>query len=315
MDPYSDSSELYHLRQQFYSSRYLDLIKLDLKKDIIFNNEDNLYESYKYQIRSYISINEFEKGLELLRSINDEIPEHYKIDFKGLEYYIGFISQEKGEDLEFESFINENLNNQFVNLLGGLYYIKLNNFEKSIEILKKSKKSFENLSVLIYVNLLNLNLKDTELNLKEFNKISQDDFLYTLTQSWFELTKFNNSLNQSYYYYDELTNNLETNSIKFLLNLFTSNLKLLRIPESQEVLNKLSEFKTDNPNQFDLKQWECDFIINKIAFNYLKLEKGSDFEVDNLVNELKTLDSNNDYLLDLKEKNDIFDNIVTKYTV
>ncbi|KAH3671027.1 hypothetical protein OGAPHI_000738 [Ogataea philodendri] len=296
MDPYSDSGELYQLRQQFFAAQYGELAKTNLE-DLIFSNDENKYRAIQLQIRSLLALGKFDAAKAEIAKVSAEAP--FDEEFKALEAYTGFLEGGKTKSESFEAIISANAENELVNLLGGLYYVSLDELDTAISLLSSSE-GFENISLLVYVHLLLNKTKDAAKILSNFSQISQDNQVFTLSQSWYDLIGYEEPLKSAYYFYDEFSSNENTVSVKNLLCLFISNLKLLHFPESQDILNKIEEQGDEG-----VAQWKADLLINRISFEILQ---GNDYT--ELVSELKKLDPSSSYLADLKEKDQLFDSIV-----
>lgn len=93
--------------------------------------------------------------------------------------------------------------------------------------------------------------------------------------------------------------------MKNLICLLVCNLKLLQLPESENLIKRIEEeieIEELNKNK--------DYLINKINFN---CQSQNTIENKNLIENLKIIDPNSNYLSDLNEKNKLFDEIVIKY--
>ncbi|ESW97809.1 hypothetical protein KL918_003189 [Ogataea parapolymorpha] len=301
MDPFSDSGELYQLRQQFYAARYNDLANANLE-DLIFSNEENKYRAYQLQIRSLLALGKYDNATSEIAKVS--VDEPLASEFEALQAYIEFLKNGKTKSEDLESLVSSHSDNETINLLGGLYYVTLEDFDSAISLLSSSQ-GFENISLLVYVHLLLNKNKEAAKILSNFSQISQDNVVFTLSQSWYDLINFDESLKSAYYFYDEFSSNENTASTKNLLCLFISNMKLLHFPEAQDVLNKIAELGDEG-----VKEWNTDLLINRIAFEILQ---GNEYT--ELLAELKKTSPTCGYLEDLKEKNQVFDSIVEKYAV
>lgn len=93
--------------------------------------------------------------------------------------------------------------------------------------------------------------------------------------------------------------------MKNLICLLVCNLKLLQLPESENLIKRIEE-------EIDIEELNKnkDYLINKINFN---CQSQNTIENKNLIENLKIIDPNSNYLSDLNEKNKLFDEIVIKY--
>ncbi|KAG7748141.1 hypothetical protein KL912_002818 [Ogataea haglerorum] len=301
MDPLSDSGELYQLKQQFYAAKYNDLASANLE-DLIFSNEENKYRAYQLQIKSLLALGKYDEAASEIAKVS--VDEPLASEFKALQAYTDFLKNGKTKLEDLETLVSSNSDNETINLLGGLYYVTLEDFDSAISLLSSSQ-GFENISLLVYAHLLLNKTKEAAKILSNFSQISQDSVVFTLSQSWYDLIGFDESLKSAYYFYDELSSNENTVSTKNLLCLFISNMKLLHLPEAQDVLNKIAELGDEG-----VKDWKTHLLINRISFEILQ---GNEYK--ELLAELKRIDPTCGYLEDLKEKNQTFDSIVEKYAV
>ncbi|OWB78500.1 hypothetical protein B5S32_g2696 [[Candida] boidinii] len=330
MDPFSESNELFTVKQLFYCAKYDELLKLKILQDeILFNEAINKYKALQYQIRSSINLKDLKKTESLIKesikSLNtekealiqdDKISKILELEFKFLESYSKFILKNDSKSIELLiSNYDESKENDLIDLIISNYYSLSGDDLKAIEILSNTN-SLENASFLIYINIKNLNFKESTKIINNFSKISQDNLIFNLSQSWFDIINIEkskngkiienlNKLQSSYYFYDELTSNESTVSIKNLICLLVCNLKLLQLPESENLIKRIEEeieIEELNKNK--------DYLINKINFN---CQSQNTIENKNLIENLKIIDPNSNYLSDLNEKNKLFDEIVIKY--
>ncbi|GMF01506.1 unnamed protein product [Ambrosiozyma monospora] len=170
----------------------------------------------------------------------------------------------------------------------------------------------DNISLGVYISLRLGKLKDASKWLKQFPSGLKDSFIYNLTASWFELFQFGDTLNSSFYHYDEISSNDSTTTLKSLVCLLVANLKNLHFPEAKDVLNKIESLAEEKGGDFDqLKAWKADLLIDEISYGIITGD--AEYDSKKLLKELETLDPSNEYLVDLKEKNELFDGIVAKY--
>ncbi|OWB85641.1 hypothetical protein B5S33_g4310 [[Candida] boidinii] len=329
MDPFSESNELFTVKQLFYCAKYDELLKLKILQDeILFNEAINKYKALQYQIRSSINLKDLSKTESLIKesfkSLNtekealiqdDEISKSLELEFKFLESYSQFILKNNSKSIESLISSYENIESDLIDLIISKYYSLSGDDLKAVEILSNTN-SLENASFLVYINIKNLNFKEATKIINNFSKISQDNLIFNLSQSWLDLINIEKSKNgkiientnkvqSSYYFYDELTSNESTVSIKNLICLLVCNLKLLQLPESEHLIKRIEEeIDIDELNK------NKDYLINKINFN---CQSQNTIENKNLIENLKIIDPNSSYLSDLNEKNKLFDEIVVKY--
>lgn len=144
-------------------------------------------------------------------------------------------------------------------------------------------------------------------NLNHFPESARDNIIYQVMESWIlAVTGGSDNINNSYYFYDEIMSNDFDDDVqgkfKILNVIFALTLQLKHYPEAQEILEQIK----------GLGIVDADFIANQITFDQLHNNGANSKE---LLGELKKLDSDHELLKDYEQKTNIFDEIVTKYSI
>lgn len=310
MNVFSDSGELYTIRNQFYTSQHHKVASYSLD---LFSSETQL-KVLEYQIRSSVALAKdasqlIEKG-RLLFPENEDL-------FNVLQAWNDLKSFGTDESTYFDDVKEAEFELQAV--LTSLYLVK---FQKDIDqaisvLVKYTNASNNNLGelepylVLVQLYLIKENFTEANKiykNFKNFPDHARDSIIYHVLESWILSIKGeSDNISNSYYFYDELlsTDFDDDPQGKFrILNvLFVVTLQLKHYPEAKELLNQIVALKYKG-NEND------DFIANQVTFDYLTND-GS--QVDALLQDLEEANSEHQLLTDLHEKNVKFDDIVAKY--
>lgn len=311
MDSFSDSGELYVLKNQFYTNQHQKVLSHSLE----LYSKDNQLKVLTYQIRSTIALGKDASN----------IIESGKTRFEGNEPLFQLLSA--WDDLKSfgtdDSTYFDDLKrgeNELQTVLSALYFVK---FRKDIDqaitflteyIDNSSYLKFDELEpflVLVQLYLIKGNFKEANkilLNFKNFPDAARDGIIYQVLESWLlSLRGESDNINNAYYFYDELLSsdfdNDPQGKFKILSVLFVLTLQLRHYPEAQELLAQISELSQGA---------DATLIANKITFDYIA-NGGS--HVDELLGELKQIDQEHAMLNDYLEKNSKFDEVVAKYNV
>ncbi|KAG7664968.1 uncharacterized protein J8A68_001496 [[Candida] subhashii] len=309
MDTFTDSGELYNIKNQFYTNQFQKVISYTLDQ---FSPESQL-KVLEFQIRSTIA----------LEQDASELIEYGKVQFSDEDQLFELLTvwndlMTFGMD---DSTYFQDIQQAEFELQAVLTAIYLVQFEKDIDqaidflnsYVNESKNVYEIEPFLILMQLYlirgNYTLSDKLFNnLKRFPDI-KDNIIYQIIESWMLSIKGeSDNINNSFYFYDELLStgldDDESCKFKILSILFVLTIQLKHYPEAQELLKQIDSLKV-KPNG--------DFIANKITFEYLT--QGNQESINLLLQELEKVDPEHQYLVDLQERNSIFNEIVTKYHV
>lgn len=311
MDAFSDSGELYTLRNQFYTNQHNKVKSYSLD---LFSPENQL-KALEFQIRSTIALEQ-----DASKMIEDG-----KTEFPGNEPLFQLLSawndlKDFGVDdsTYFEDVKKATFELQAV--MTALYLVKfdkdidqaivfLNEYIDNVNSLAKYNE-LEPFLVLVQLYLIKGNLVGASRviqNLNHFPESARDNIIYQVMESWIlAVTGGSDNINNSYYFYDEIMSNDFDDDVqgkfKILNVIFALTLQLKHYPEAQEILEQIK----------GLGIVDADFIANQITFDQLH-NNGANSK--KLLGELKKLDSDHELLKDYEQKTNIFDEIVTKYSI
>lgn len=310
--------ELYTIIQQFYSGKYADIAALDLNSEFDFSNILYNIEAHFYKIRAQLALNDFSSASSQLSILSQLISSNRvanKIDSQTSSLLEKDI-QTLNAFIEFKS--SQTINQEILD--------SIDNSTPSLALIYKS----------IILNTANQNTLSPELDLESyiFNLFTNSSFnnsqfkdlkshysdvlILDFAASWLGLAHSststddhdndNDNLNakHSYYFFEELTSSSNTDSIKNVINLLASHLKLNNLPEANDCLAKLETLDQSTAKN----EWIYSLLINKIALASTTLNSSDRVH---LIDQISTQFPNSSYVKDLNEKSQLFDSIVAEY--
>lgn len=310
MDAFSDSGELYTIRNQFYTNQHNKVKSYALEQ---FSQENQL-KVLEYQIRSTVALEE--DASILIEKGKLQFPDNESL-FQLLSAWDDLKSFGTDDSTYFDDIKEAEFELQAI--LTTIYLVK---FEKDISQAIKflntyveTHKNFSELEpylILIQLNLIQGNFSIANKIFNDFNKFSEsirDSIIYQVLESWILSIKGEtDNINNSYYFYDEL---LSTDfdddpqgKFKILNVLLVLTLQLKHYPEAKELIQTI--------NALELTKKNDNYLANQITFDYL--ENNGD-NVEKLIEELKSVNPDHQILIDLEEKNNKFNDIVNKYKI
>lgn len=310
MDAFSDSGELYTIRNQFYTNQHNKVRGYSLDQ---FSSENQL-KVLEYQIRSSIALEQ--DASKLIDEGKVKFADNEQL-FQLLSAWNDLKSFGTDDSTYFDDIKKAEFELQAV--LTSIYLVRQEkDIDQAINLLVEyidSKGNFDELEpylVLIQLYLSKGNFTSANKIFNDFQKFpdhTRDSIIYQVLESWiYSLKGETDNINNSYYFYDELlsTDFDDDNQghFKILNVLFVLTLKLKHYPEAKELIQSINALNLKTPNG--------DFIANQITLDYLDNDGAN---VDKLLEELKTVEPEHQLIVDLNEKNDAFDEIVGKYKV
>lgn len=310
MNDFSDSGELYTIRNQFYTSQHHKVVSYSLD---LFSQENQL-KVLEYQVRSSVTLSK--DASQLIESGKLIFPDNDNL-FHVLQAWNDLKTFGTDESTYFDDIQEAEFELQAV--LTALYLVK---FQKDIDqaitlLVNYTNKSNNNLHelepylILVQLYLIKENFSEANKiyeNFKNFPDYARDSIIYQVLESWILSIKGeSDNISNAYYFYDELLSSdfEEDPQGKFrILNvLFVMTLQLSHYPEAKELLNQIValDYKGNG---------NADFLANQITFDYLT---NNGANVGSLLKELYSTESEHQLLVDLKDKNDKFNEIVAKY--
>lgn len=310
MDPYSDSGELYNIRNQFFTNQFHAVKDVEIAQ---LSSESQL-KALEFVIRLMVALGE--DALELINDARIQFPDDSSF-FDLLAAWNDFIALGDESLAYFENLQSALFELQAVLL--GHYWTRKGDTAKAIALITQyidSSKAYLRYNELeVFLILVQLHFAAGSFTaaalvfakIAKFPSSARDNILYQLLESWtLSIKGGSENLNNSYFFYDELATQDFTKDIdarfRILNTLFVLTVQLKHYPEAHEMLKQIEELPVA-PN--------ADFIANRIAFDYA-VNEGEN--VADLLLELQSVDPNHRFLLDHEEKWTKFDSIVEKYS-
>lgn len=310
MNEFSDSGELYTIRNQFYTSQHHKVISYSLDS---FSQETQL-KVLEYQVRSSVALSKDASQLietgKLVFPDNDDLF-HVLQAWNDLKTF-GTDESTYFDDIQLADF-------ELQAVLTALYLVKFRkDIEQAISLLVSYTSSssnnlheFEPYLILVQLYLIKENFSEANkiyLNFQRFPDYARDSIIYQVLESWILSIKGeSDNISNAFYFYEELlSSDFEDDpqgKFRILNVLLVLNLQLNHFPEAQELINQIEALHYEGNGN-------ADFVANRISFDYLT---NSGAEVGPLLKELYSKEPNHQLLVDLKDKNDKFNDIVLKY--
>lgn len=310
MNEFHDSGELYTIRNQFYTNQHHKVASYSLD---LFSPENQL-KVLEFQVRSLVALAKdasqlIEEG-RLLFPDNDDL-------FDVLQAWNDLMTFGTDDSTYFEDIEVANFELQAV--LTALYTVK---FQKDIDAAINLLVSYTNSSnnnlhelepylILVQLYLIKENFSEANKIYQSFRKFpdsARDSIIYQVLESWILSIKGeSDNISNAYYFYDELlSSDFEDDpqgKFRILNVLFALTLQLNHFPEAKELLNQITALGY-------LGNGNADLLANQITFDYLT---NGGANVGSLLKQLYATEPDHQLLVDLKDKNDKFNDIVAKY--
>lgn len=309
MDIFGDSGELYTIRNEFFTNQHQKVIAYPLD---LFSPEARL-KALEYQIRLSVAISQdalqlIDKG-KLLFPDNDSLF-HLLQAWNDLKSF-GTVELTYFDDVEAAQF-------ELQAVLTALYLAKLHkDIDLAIALLvsytnrKSNMYELEPYLVLVQLYLVKGQFGDAYkvyLAFQKFPESARDNIIYHVLESWISIAKGETyNINNAKYFYEELlTLDFEGDArAKFhILNmLLVTTLQLKHFPEAEQILSQIQALGFAGAANDD-------FLANQVTFEYLTKTNP---DVAPLLKQLQETNPEHQLVVDWKEKNQKFDDIVAKY--
>lgn len=309
MDSFSDSGELYTIRNQFYTNQHRKVVSYTLDQ---FSSENQL-KVLEFQIRSKIALDE--DASKLIDEGKAKFPDNESL-FQSLIAFNDVKTFGTDDSPYFDDI--ENAENELQASLTAIYLVKIKKeIDLAIDLLIRYIDSNSNVHelepflILVQLYLAKGNFTAANKIFQSFQKFpssSRDNIIYQVLESYVLAIKGETeNINNSYYFYDEwLSGDFENDPLgkaRLLSVLFVLTLQLKHFPEAQDLLSQIKALN-QKPNG--------DLIANEITFDRIVNEGAN---VDELLQQLNTVDPDHDFLVDYQEKSTKFDAIIEKYKI
>lgn len=288
----TDILELFTIQKAFYSGDYAQVLTIDPETF----TEANVVHAQVLVARAQIALGQQK---ELLASLSGVTPS--EIELSTVKFFAQYTQggPSKATALsEIEKIIAANKENQTVEYLGGIVLILENRLEDALELLSFHEGSLEAISLIVQIRLIQNRLDLAQKELQAAKKWAQDNIVFNLAEAWVDFRLGGTDKYQDgYYIYEELASGGAPTS-KALAGQIVSQLQLGRLPEASEAIQEALVLDPHNP----------ELLINAVSAAILQ---GTEYvEIES---KLKEVAPQHAHLIDLKEKEDLFEKISAKY--
>lgn len=310
MSAFSDSGELFTIRNQFFTSQHHKVASYSLDT---FSLENQL-KVLEYQIRSKVALSE--DASELIDKGKLLFPESTDV-FDVLQAWNDLQTFGTDESTYFDDVSEAGFELQAV--LTTLYLVK---FKKDVGLAvqfllkyvdsgKAELNELEPYLILVQLYLVQENFTEAFKIYKSFQGLPhhvRDNIIYQVLESWILSIKGESeNISNAYYFYDEmLSGDFDDDpqgKFRLLNILLVMTIQMKHYPEAKELMNLIKALNYQG-NEKD------DFLANQITYDYLT---NGGAEVDTLMKDLVGTNPDHQLLTDIKEKNNKFDEIVAKH--
>lgn len=311
--------ELYTVIQQYYSGKYAEIVALDLDTEFDFSNVLYDIEAHFYKIRSLLLLENYKEAAEFLAALEKRVisnNENNLIDTKTTQVLLTDVKV-------LNSFIDfkklNSIDNDLLDSVDDSTPSLALVYKGIIKSDQKLSASSPDLDLESYIHLLFANFASDNKEIDPSTIIGlknhySDSLILDFAIAWLGLSapttpNSDDSVanpKNSYYFFDELSSSANTDSAKNAINLLACHLKLGNVPEALEVIEKLKTL----PSADALSSWNYSLLINKIALSSIT---SNTVEREELLAQIEKDYPASSYVSDLKEKNELFDSIVSTY--
>ncbi|KAK6503146.1 hypothetical protein TWF481_008179 [Arthrobotrys musiformis] len=289
MDPFSGEGELLNIHNAFFQGQYDKVVEFDTKP----LSASNQLPARIFQLRARIAQGEFEEVLAELEG--EDEPE-----LAAVRALAKFNTEELETAIEeIEELAKSSVDNPTVQVIGGIVLQRAGKTDEALELLSQHQGNLEAVSIIVQIRLAQ---NRTDLAIKEVTaakKWAQDSLVVNIAEAWVGLRAGGDKYQQSYYVFEELAQAPSTSSTRSLVGQAIAELHLGRLPEAEVALQQaLTKDKGD-----------IAALANKIVLTALT---GGDTTAD--LSALEAQDPSHAMVLDIAEKNDLFEKAAAKYS-
>lgn len=191
-----------------------------------------------------------------------------------------------------------------VEYFGGIILIAEGKLDEALELLSFHQGSLEVISLIVQIRLIQNKLDLAAKELKAAKEWAQDNVVYNLSEAWVDFRVGGTSkYEDGYYIYEEISSSSGV-TLKSLVGQLVSQLQLNRLPEASDTLSQALEIVNSSPGQAS-----AELFINAIAT--VILTNSGDY--NEYENKLREIAPEHSYLVDVDEKERLFDEIAAQY--
>ncbi|KAJ7612464.1 coatomer complex protein [Mycena polygramma] len=300
-----DSSELYHVKQQFFLGAYKSLIALSLPDP----SSPDYIPTLVYQARAHIALNDPAAVASLVPADSENVAVKA---VSALARYVSAADATKQEaaleelrDLavEIEGDVEgTERDKSAVRVLAGTAFARAGEVEEALETLFTEAEDLEAVAVIVQIYL---SINRTDRAKKEFDRAKQwaeDDLLLQLIESSIGLVAAKDGYSNANSFYTEQLGNPSLSSPHILTARGVT--RILR--------NEIPEAKSDLEESLEQQKGDAETLAAFVVAAGIESKKG---EAEELWTRLKTEHPTHPLVEDLVQKANLFDEFAAKFTV
>ncbi|KAF7430843.1 hypothetical protein PC9H_006557 [Pleurotus ostreatus] len=299
-----DSSELYHVKQQFILGAYKTLITSSLPDE----SSQDYIPILLYQVRAHIALSDPQSALKLIPSGTDNVA--LKAAASLARYVSGTDTDAVLEELrdlsvevEGDDAEGSERDRAMVRVLAGTAFARAGEVEEALETLGADTEDLEAVAVVVQIYL---SINRPDLARKEFERAkrwAEDDLLLQLIESTIGLVTGKDSYSNCSSFYSEQIANPSLSSPHLLTSRGVT--RILR-NEFQEAKSDLEESLTQQKDDAEA------LAAHVVASGLAPSKKG---EADDLWNQLVSEHPTHPIVIDVAKKSQFFDECAANFTV
>ncbi|KAF8467266.1 coatomer subunit epsilon [Kalaharituber pfeilii] len=288
MDPFSSEGELLTLHNAFHQSQFKTVIDHDTSA----LSPENVLTARVYRCRARIAVGHAEE-------VSAELEGESAPDLAAVKALADYVAGNTSSALSsIGTIISSASDNATVQIIGGIILHLDGKSDDAVALLSKHQGNLEAVSLIVQIRL---SQNRTDLALKEVQaakRWAQDSLLVNLAESWVGLRVGGDKYQQAYYVFEELAQAPSTSTASTLVSQAVAELHLGRLEEAEVALQQALEK--------DPKHGEA--LVNSIVLSVLGGKDPAE-----KISELKKTVPTHPFLIDLEQKNELFDKAAAKY--
>ncbi|KAL8798326.1 MAG: hypothetical protein Q9223_007940 [Gallowayella weberi] len=291
MDPFSAEGELLTLHNTFHQGQYQAVLDFDTSS----LSQSNVIPAQVLKLRAQIATGD-------AQGVISSVQQERGPDFAAVKAFAHYFSGDNaGATKQIEQLIETSSENVTVQILGGIILQANGRTEEALSLLSKHQG---NLEAIALITQIHLQQNRTDLALKEVSaarKWAQDSLLVNIAESWVGMRVGGDSYQSAFYVFEEMAQTPSSTSTKSLISQAISEIHLGRLPEAEAALNQALQ---NEPHDIEA-------MANAVV---LATIMGKTAEQQQFLEQLKREKSNHALLVDLDERNSLFDQAAGKYS-
>ncbi|KXN87396.1 Coatomer subunit epsilon-1 [Leucoagaricus sp. SymC.cos] len=302
-----DSSELYHVKQQFFLGAYKSLADLGLPD----TNSPDYTRTLLYKARALIALDQTVAASQLLSNAPDSVSVKAALS---LARYVGAsdaaareLALEELRDLsveiESDDVDGDERDKALVKVLAGTAFARAGEIEEALETLGTDTEDLEAVAVIVQIYVA---INRSDLAKKQFERSkrwAEDDLLLQLIESTIGLATGRDAYHNPSSFYTEQLANPSLSSPHILTSRGVT--RVLR--------NEFQEAKSDLEESLEQQKDDAETLAAFVVAGGLGAVKKQ--EAIDLWSQMLDKHPNHPLVQDLSQKADLFDQAVTKFTV